>query len=94
MLKQRLGGKKILCLRGGKDGLVPNAHSEPFHAWLKAATDKQTGWAGDLGIEMIDVIDAGARHEVTKKLRAEAEQWLCEILEQDDEIHSDRTSML
>lgn len=83
ILQARLRGKKILCLSGGKDKLVPYAQGEPFLSWLKRAVDPRSGWAGDLGIEVTDVLDAEARHEFSGKMRAEAERWLCDVLGDD-----------
>nr|POF01224.1 hypothetical protein CFP56_21172 [Quercus suber] len=80
VLQERLAGKKILCLSGGKDKLVPHAQGKPFLDWLKAAVDKQTGWCNDAGIELEDIVDPEARHEFTVLMREHAERWLCEYL--------------
>ncbi|KAK0946651.1 hypothetical protein LTR29_001820 [Friedmanniomyces endolithicus] len=77
---QRLGGKKIMCLSGGKDRLVPVECGEPFLTWLKKAIDPKEGWANDLGIEIEDIVDPGAGHEFSRHMRTEAERWLCELL--------------
>ncbi|KAK3114881.1 hypothetical protein LTR53_006339 [Teratosphaeriaceae sp. CCFEE 6253] len=84
MLAERLGGKKIMCLSGGKDRLVPPECGQPFLDWLKKAVDPKTGWAGDLGIEVENIVDTGARHEFSKHMRTEAERWLCDLLADDD----------
>lgn len=85
ILEARLGEKKILCLSGGKDKLVPYAQGEPFLTWLKKAVDRKEGWASDLGIKVEDIVDTEGRHEFSKKMRVEAEQWLCEYLAGDDD---------
>ncbi|KAK0862314.1 hypothetical protein LTR87_016627 [Friedmanniomyces endolithicus] len=94
ILAQRLGGKKILCLSGGKDRLVPPECGEPFLTWLKKAMEPQTGWAGDLGIEVEDIVDPGARHEFLKRMRTKAERWLCDVLSSEDEVGRGRESKL
>ncbi|KAH9826391.1 Alpha/beta hydrolase family [Teratosphaeria destructans] len=76
----RLADKKIVCLSGGKDRLVPYACGEPFLTWLKNAVDPKDGWANDLGIEVVDFVDPDARHEFTRPMRDVAETWLCELL--------------
>ena len=94
IMQQRLAGKKILCLSGGKDKLVPYAQGEPFLSWLKKAVDKN-GWCGDMGIEVEDVLDADARHEFSQKMRVEAERWLCDLLgNEENDIRPARESKL
>ena len=84
ILQERLAGKKILCLSGGKDKLVPYAQGEPFITWLSKAVDLREGWAGDLRIRVYDFVDAEGRHEFSKAMRGVAEEWLCEILENEE----------
>ena len=85
IMSQKLGGKKILCLSGAKDKLVPYAQGEPFLTWLKKALDKDTGWCNDQGIELEDVVDTNGRHEFSALMRKKAEAWLSELLGRDDE---------
>ena len=80
IMTERLAGKKIICLSGGKDKLVPYAQGEPFLTWLKKALDKDSGWFNDHGAELEDIVDQDARHECSKYMRNEAERWLCDLL--------------
>ncbi|GAB1739857.1 hypothetical protein NU219Hw_g4791t1 [Hortaea werneckii] len=80
LLNNRLGGKKILVMGGGKDKLVPPACGEPFLAWLKKAVDPVYGWSRDSGVQVEDIIDPEARHEFSARMRKEAERWLCEVM--------------
>ncbi|CAK3951415.1 Hypothetical predicted protein [Lecanosticta acicola] len=89
IIERTLAGKKIICLSGGKDGLVPYAQSEPFLSWLKRAVDKENGWAKDQGIELEDVVDAESGHAFSAVMRKEAERWLCDLLS-DETRHSNR----
>lgn len=80
MMTERLAGKKIICLSGGKDRLVPYAQAEPFLTWLKNALDKEKGWFNDQGLELEDIVDSDAKHEFSGKMRKEAVRWLCDLL--------------
>nr|POE56328.1 hypothetical protein CFP56_50872 [Quercus suber] len=80
VLRERLAGKKILCLSGGKDKLVPYAQGKPFLDWLKAALDERSGWCNDAGIVLEDILEPDARHEFTRVMRDHAERWLCDHL--------------
>ncbi|TKA65005.1 hypothetical protein B0A55_09431 [Friedmanniomyces simplex] len=94
ILAQRLGGKKIMCLSGGKDRLVPPECGEPLLTWLKKAVDPKEGWANDLSIGIEDIVDPGARHEFSKRMRTGAERWLCDLLASDHEVSRIRESKL
>jgi pimeloyl-ACP methyl ester carboxylesterase len=80
ILSQRLAGKKIVCVSGGIDRLVPYACGEPFLSWLKRAIDPKEGWAKALGIGLVDFVDPDARHEFTVPMREVVEEWLCKVL--------------
>lgn len=80
IMREKLAGKKLLVLSGGKDRLVPYQQSEPFLAWLKRALDKDGGWFADCGAELEDILDPEARHEFSSMMRTEAERWLCEVM--------------
>jgi pimeloyl-ACP methyl ester carboxylesterase len=84
VLTKALAGKKILCLSGGKDRLVPYACGEGFLSWLKRAIDQPTGWAGDLKIRLHDFIDPAAGHEFSAPMRKVAQDWLCAFLDGDE----------
>lgn len=94
MLNQRLAGKKVICLAGSNDKLVPYAQGEPFLTWLKNATDKKTGWWNDQGFELEDIVDEKARHEFSAPMRKEAERWLCDYLSRTDEDSTRQLSKL
>lgn len=80
ILRDTLGGKKIICLSGGKDRLVPYAQGKPFHDWLARATDEKSGWFNDRGTKFVDILDETGNHEFSRPMRKEAEKWLCELL--------------
>lgn len=83
ILEQTLAGKKIICLSGDKDRLVPYVQGEPFLSWLKRGIAKD-GWAGDLGVGLEDIRDPEAGHQFSAFMRKEAERWICELLADDD----------
>ena len=80
IMTQRLAGKKILCLSGAKDKLVPHVQAEPFIRWLQRAIDEREGWFNDQCIELEDIVDPDGRHEFSVRMRKEAERWLCDYL--------------
>ncbi|CZT20840.1 uncharacterized protein RCC_06698 [Ramularia collo-cygni] len=80
IIDSTLAGKKIICLSGGKDKLVPYAQGEVFLSWLKKSIDGKNGWCRNKGIELEDIQDSGAGHEFSAKMRREAERWLCDVL--------------
>ena len=91
---EKLAGKKILCLNGGKDRLVPYQQSEPFLTWFAKAVDKRAGWFNDCGTELEDFTDPNGMHEFSENMRKEAERWLCDLLARDDDVSSLRGSKL
>jgi pimeloyl-ACP methyl ester carboxylesterase len=80
ILREKLAGKKLLVLSGGKDRLVPYQQSEPLLTWLKHALNKDGGWFSDCGTELVDILDPEARHEFSALMRSEAESWLCDVM--------------
>jgi len=80
IMAERLAGKKVLCLSGGKDRLVPYKQGEPFLTWLKKALDAKDGWFNDHETELEDIVDPDAGHEFSPLMRKEAERWLCDLL--------------
>jgi len=80
IMKEKLAGKKLLVLSGGRDRLVPYEQSEPFLTWLKRALDKDGGWFNDCGTEVEDILDPEARHEYSSLMRKETERWLCDVM--------------
>ncbi|RMZ79626.1 hypothetical protein DV737_g3327, partial [Chaetothyriales sp. CBS 132003] len=57
------GNKRILCLSGGADRLVPTKQAEPFMQWLKAASAKG-GFFENGGLYLHDVVLPGVGHDV------------------------------
>ena len=94
IMVERLAGKKIICLSGAKDNLVPYAQSQPFLLWLKKATDRNGGWFNDQGVEIEDIVDPNGKHEFSGLMRKEAERWLCDYLADGDEAANSRDSKL
>lgn len=80
ILRDTLGGKRILCLSGGSDKLVPYSCSEPFLSWLKNALRKDGGWFNDRGVVLEDIIDEKAGHEYSAKMKVEAVRFISETL--------------
>ena len=58
------GNKRVLCLSGGNDKLVPYKMGEPFLRWLKEANGKG-GWFEGSGFVLEDVVFDGVGHEVS-----------------------------
>lgn len=79
IMQRTLAGKKIICLSGGKDKLVPYAQGKTFLDWLKRSIAPD-GWAHDQGIQLEDHVDPDHGHEFSKLMRKEAERWICEVL--------------
>ncbi|KAI5359552.1 putative alpha/beta hydrolase-1 [Septoria linicola] len=92
VLERTLAGKKIICLSGGKDKLVPHAQGKVFLDWLRRGI-KEGGWAADQGIKLEDILDPGAGHEFSALMRKEAQRWICDLLSDEDRI-SNRASKL
>ncbi|RMZ91930.1 hypothetical protein DV736_g824, partial [Chaetothyriales sp. CBS 134916] len=61
------GNKRILCLSGGADRLVPYKQAEPFMQWLKAASGKG-GFFENGGLYLHDVVLPGVGHDVPPKM--------------------------
>jgi pimeloyl-ACP methyl ester carboxylesterase len=88
-----LAGKKIICLSGGRDKLVPYAQGKIFLDWLKRGI-AEDGWAADQSIALEDIQDPHAGHEFSALMRREAERWLCELLASDENRGANRESRL
>lgn len=80
LIKEKLGGKQIMCLSGGKDKLVPYTCSAPFLDWMKTGLDKKDGWFNEHGIVLEDVVDETAGHEYSAKMKVEAVRFISENL--------------
>lgn len=92
VVERTLAGKKIICLSGGKDKLVPYSQGKIFLDWLKRGIS-QGGWAADQKIALEDIQDPHAGHEFSAVMRKEAERWLCELLS-DETRSANRESKL
>ncbi|ORY08354.1 Alpha/Beta hydrolase protein [Clohesyomyces aquaticus] len=77
LVRERLGGKRILNLSGKVDRLVPYAAGEPFLKVFKKMVEDDPG----LGIEFQDVLFEGVGHQFPKEMADAAVRWLCEVLE-------------
>ncbi|GAB7355617.1 hypothetical protein MBLNU459_g6341t1 [Dothideomycetes sp. NU459] len=88
ILRDRLGGKRILCLSGGADKLVPYSCSEPFMQWFKSALRKDGGWFNDRGVVFEDIVDEEAGHEYSAKMRAEATRFIIETLAEEGGVRA------
>lgn len=73
-VRQRLNGKRIMCLSGGADKLVPYACGEPFLRHLKQVI--QT--AG--GVLLEDIVFAGVGHAFSSQMQREARRFIAESL--------------
>lgn len=80
LMREKLGGKRILCLSGGKDKLVPYECGKPFMTWLKQALRKDGGWFNDGGTVLEDITDPEAGHEYSTAMRAEAVRFICDVI--------------
>ena len=95
IMRDALGGKRIQCLSGGADKLVPYAAGKPFMDWLKSALKKDGGWFNDRGTVLEDIIDPKAGHEYSEKMAVEAIRFVCETLAGDgSEAASSRSAKL
>ena len=93
ILERTLAGKKIICLSGGKDRLVPYQQGEVFLSWLKRATDAKTGWAKEMDIELEDIVDPKAGHEFSKPMIEHAQRWICDYLLNDGRSNAGRSKL-
>ncbi|TKA64138.1 hypothetical protein B0A49_09057 [Cryomyces minteri] len=71
LMRDHLGGKRILCLSGGADKLVPYQCGEPFLGFLKRAVG-EGGWFSDRETVLEDIVDIKAGHEFSPKMKDEA----------------------
>ncbi|KAL4805265.1 hypothetical protein BDV18DRAFT_17337 [Aspergillus unguis] len=85
LLTRCIAGKKILCLSGGVDKLVPYSKGEPFLTWLKQAIGPD-GWFADGAVTLEDIIDQSAGHEVTPKMVDEAVRFVGDALASGNEV--------
>ena len=79
-MQKTLSGKRLLCLSGGADKLVPYKCAEPFMQWLKSAVT-ENGIFHDGEVVLKDLIFDGVGHEMSKEMLAEALGFIMESLE-------------
>ena len=75
-----LSGKRVLCLSGGADKLVPYKCAEPFMRWLKDAVAKN-GIFHDGGFVLKDMIFDGVGHAMSQEMLEEALEYIMQSLE-------------
>ncbi|MCJ1311878.1 hypothetical protein MMC25_005551 [Agyrium rufum] len=79
-LEERLKGKRILCLSGGADKLVPYRCSEPFMTWLKDAMGPNGVWRNG-NLDLRDRVFDGVGHEMTGEMLQVAVDFILEALD-------------
>ena len=79
-LQRTLSGKRVLCLSGGADKLVPYRCAEPFMRWLKGAVAKD-GIFHDGDLVLKDLIFDGVGHAMSKEMLEEAMEFIMQSLE-------------
>ncbi|OKL63464.1 hypothetical protein UA08_02079 [Talaromyces atroroseus] len=71
ILDRHLRGKRILCLSGATDKLVPYRLFEPFMSWLKGIVTPAGGNGGDGDIYLEDIVFKNTAHELTEAMMQE-----------------------
>lgn len=79
LLSSSLKNKRILCLSGGSDKLVPYRCTSPFLSWLKRAVGPD-GWWSEGGVVLEDFVYEEAGHEVTQGMVGEMVRFVAEAL--------------
>lgn len=72
ILHRHLGGKRILCLSGATDKLVPYRLFEPFMSWLKMAVAPARSGGGPGDIYLEDLVFENTAHSLTEEMMQEA----------------------
>ncbi|KAF3032942.1 hypothetical protein E8E11_002111 [Didymella keratinophila] len=80
LVKERLGGKRILNLSGREDKLVPYAAGKPFLDVFKRVLDEDPSL--DVGFE--DVLFDGVGHAFPPAMVERATQWTCDLLAKEE----------
>ncbi|RMD40984.1 hypothetical protein DV735_g4151, partial [Chaetothyriales sp. CBS 134920] len=72
VMARHFANKRILCLSGGADRLVPYKLAEPFMTWLKAVSAKGSGggFFQHGGLFLHDVVLPGVGHDVPPQMRS------------------------
>ncbi|KAK5020418.1 hypothetical protein LTR16_001030 [Cryomyces antarcticus] len=87
LMREHLGGKRILCLSGGADKLVPYQCGEPFLGFLRRAIG-EGGWFSDRETVLEDIVDIQAGHEFSPKMKEEAIRFIGETLLGKGDMHA------
>lgn len=100
-INRYLGGKRILCMSGATDKLVPYRLTEPFMTWLKnhAATGSAVVGMGDGPIKKADLwvedsVYQDAAHDFTEAMMEEALEFMHQSVLRLDERKEDVKSNL
>lgn len=98
IINRYLGGKRILCMSGASDKLVPYRFTEPFMTWLKnhAVTGSPVGMGSgqirkaDLRVE--DTVYQNTAHDFTEVMMDDALEFMhksvLELVETKDDVKS------
>ena len=79
-LRDSLGGKRILCLSGREDKLVPYACSAPFLTHLKEKIELEAFWGAKDAVKVVDRVFDDVGHEMTGEMVNEAIQWIGDVV--------------
>ena len=101
IINRHLGGKRILCMSGAADKLVPYRLTEPFMTWLKshAATGSAVGSAAGgqtkkADVCVVDSVYQNTAHDFTEAMMVEALEFLHRSVLELDETREDVKSNL
>lgn len=79
IVRERLGGKRILNLSGRDDKLVPYAAGKPFSDVFKQVVSDR-----NLDIEFEDVLFDGVGHAFPPAMVEKATAWICDLLAKEE----------
>ena len=92
-MQRTLSGKRILCLSGGADKLVPYKCAEPFMRWLKDAIAKN-GIFHDGDLVLKDMVFDGVGHAMSEEMLEEALGFIMQSLEDGTSPNANASSKL
>ena len=79
------GNKRLMCLSGGNDKLVPYKMGEPFMEWLKKASGKGGVFEGG-GLHLEDIVLQGVGHVVPPAMVEHMIRFVIRALDSDQEM--------
>ncbi|KAL2071637.1 hypothetical protein VTL71DRAFT_12872 [Oculimacula yallundae] len=85
LLKSSIANKSVLVCSGGADKLVPYSSSAPFLAFLKEATDQETGWWKEDGCMVDDRVYEGVGHAYSEGMAKDTVAFVRKVLEREVE---------